>query len=143
MWLKEEVRSTAGSRFIVNQRGQGILDTLLVCILVGILIGTVIPYYQRLAQEAREAALQMGLVNIRKGVELYQVIQGHYPPDLKSLVHVQFIIPAREDTFFSGEYLRHRATDRAGNLLDPFGNRYQYDPSKGTVVSGTKGYESW
>lgn len=127
----------------MNQKGQGILDTLLVCILVSILVGTVIPYYQRLAQQAREAALQTGLVNIRKGVELYQVLQGHYPPDLKSLVHAHFIIAAREDTFFSGEYLRHRATDLEGNLLDPFGNRYRYDPSKGTVFSGTKGYELW
>lgn len=143
MWSKEEGRATTSSKFIVNQRGQGILDTLLVCILVSILIGTVIPYYQGLAQEAREAALQVGLVNIRKGVELYQALQGHYPPDLKNLMHTQFIIPAREDTFFSGEYLRHRATDPTGNLLDPFGNRYQYDPSRGTVVSGTKGYESW
>jgi type II secretory pathway pseudopilin PulG len=121
----------------------GIFDTLLVCILVSILIGTVIPYYQQLAREAKETALQTGLANIRKGIDLYRVLQGRLPADLKSLVHARYIIPAREDTFFSGEYLRSQATDSTGNLVDPFGNQYRYNPLKGTVSSGTEGYETW
>lgn len=128
---------------IRNQKGAGILETLLVCILMSILIGMVIPYYQRLAQEAKEAALQTSLSQIRKGVELYSVLQGHFPTDLKSLVNARYVIPVRENTFFSGEYLRKQVLDDEGNLLDPFGNRYRYKPKNGTVNSETEGYENW
>ncbi len=143
MWSKEEVSPTSPFALIRNERGLGILDTLLVCILVSILIGTAIPYYQQLTLGAREAALQTGLANIRKSIELYQVLQGHYPSELRSLLHARYVVPVREDTFFSGEYLRNQAIDAKGNLLDPFGNQYQYNPKDGTVLSGTQGYETW
>lgn len=143
MWSKEEGRATSAWRVFRNERGLGLFDTLLVCILVSILIGTVIPYYQRLEKKAREAALQTGLANLRKGVELYHLLQGEFPTDLKRLVHARYVIPVREDTFFSGEYLRDQAVDDEGNLLDPFGNRYRYDPKNRTVSSGTEGYEDW
>lgn len=142
MWSKEG-RATSTGRPFRNEQGSGIFDTLLVCILVSILIGTVIPYYQRLEREAREAALQTGLANIRKGIELYHLLQGELPINLRRLVHARYVIPIREDTFFSGEYLRNQAVDEEGNLLDPFGNRYRYDPKKGAVASETEGYENW
>lgn len=141
MWSKGGDKAIA--RSLQNEKGLGILDTLFVCILVSILIGTVIPYYERLEQEAREVTLQTGLANIRKGIELYQALKGQNPSDLKSLVRARYVIPTRQDTFFSGEYLRAQAQDKEGNLLDPFGNRYEYDRNNGKVSSGTKGYETW
>lgn len=87
--------------------------------------------------------MQTGLANIRKGIELYQVLEGRNPADLKSLVHKRYVIATRQDTFFSGEYLRAQAQDKEGNLLDPFGNRYRYDSKNGTVAPETKGYEKW
>jgi type II secretory pathway pseudopilin PulG len=126
----------------INQKGAGVFETLLVCILLSILIGTVIPYYQKLAYDAREVALQSSLMNLRKAIELYTILQGKYPPDLKSLVNRKYVIPVRDDTFFSGEYLRDQVTDAEGNLLDPFGSRYRYDSKKGKVSSLTEGYES-
>jgi len=128
---------------IRNQRGAGIFEILLVCILISLLVGMVIPYYQRLAQKAREVTLQSGLIQIRKGVELYRVLQGHYPSDLKSLVHARYLIPIQEGTFFSGEYLNQQTMDAEGNLLDPFGNSYRYNNKDGTVSSSTKEYEKW
>src|SRR3989338_1471240 len=125
MWPREEDRSIFSP--IMNEKGLGILDTLFVCILVSILIGTVIPYYQRLEREAKEAALQTGLVNIRKGIELYQALQGSFPRDLRNLVKKRYVIAARNDSFFSGEYLTAQATDAQGNLIDPFGVPYIYN----------------
>lgn len=139
----EEIRFAFLEMRIRKQKGTGTLETLLVCILVSILIGAVIPYYQQMMQRARESALQTGLVNIRKSIELYRALEGRYPADLKRLVHARYVIPVRKDTFFSGEYLRNQAVDAKGNLLDPFGNQYQYDPKDGTVFSETEGYESW
>jgi competence protein ComGC len=141
MWLKGEGKIIVSP--FRNQKGLGIFDTLLVCIFVSVLIGMVIPYYQTLAQNAREVALKTGLANIRKGIELYQALQGHNPPDLKKMVRTRYIIATREDTFFSGEYLRAQAEDGEGDLIDPFGNRYRYDPKDGSVTSGTKEYEKW
>lgn len=141
MWSKGEDKAIVP--LLRNEKGLGILDTLFVCILVSILIGTVFPYYQTLAQEARESALQTGLANIRKGVELYHVLQGDYPENLKDLVRKRYLIAAGQKAFFSGEYLQAQAQDPEGNLLDPFGNRYLYDKKNGIVASGTKGYEKW
>lgn len=125
-----------------NQKGLTLLETLLVCIIIGALIGIAIPYYQRLAQEAKEVTLRAGLVNIRGGVGLYQVLEQHYPVDLKNLIQRKYLLPVHGE-IISREYLIAQATDTEGNLLDPFGNRYRYDPATGAVTSSTKGYESW
>jgi Tfp pilus assembly protein PilE len=128
---------------IRDQKGAGVFETLLVCILVAILIGTVIPYYRNLTREAKEVALQGSLVNLRKAVELYHILQGKYPLDLKRLATEKYVIPIRGDTFFSGEYLRAQAVDTDGYPIDPFGARYRYDPQKGKVASASRGYETW
>jgi hypothetical protein len=121
----------------------GAFDSLLVCIVLGILAGVFIPPYQRLAREAKEAVLQIGLFNLRKGVELYHAVHGRYPASLETLVRKKYAIPFRNDTFFSGEYLSAMAVDPEGRLIDPFGSRYRYDGKTGIVVSGTVGYEGW
>lgn len=126
-----------------NQKGAGALETLFVCIVVSILIGVVIPYYQKLEQEGKEITLKTGLMNIRKGIELYQALQGFYPADLKTLVQARYAIPFRDNSVFSGEYLSSQTVDPEGNLLDPFGNRYRYNKKDGTVFSGTSGFEKW
>lgn len=143
MWSKGEDRATSAWKHFRNERGLGIFDTLLVCILVSILIGIVIPYYRGMEREAKESALQTGLAALRKGIELYRLLEGEFPTDLKNLAHARYVIPVREDTFFSGDYLRGQTLDKEGNLLDPFGNRYRYDPKNGAVTSATGGYEDW
>ena len=141
MWSRGEDKAIFPP--LKNEKGLGILDTLFVCILVSILIGTVIPYYQKLEREAREVALRTGLANIRKGIELHYTLQGRFPSNLKSLLNKRYIVAARSDTFFSGEYLRAQAVDKEGNLLDPFGNHYKYNEKNGNVHSESRGYESW
>ena len=126
-----------------NQKGAGVLETLLVCIVVSIMIGFVIPYHQKMAQEAKETALSTGLASIRKSIQLYALLHGKFPKDLKDLVQERYLLPIREDTFISGEYLRAQAVDNEGRLIDPFGSRFIYDQKGGTVQSGTKVYERW
>ena len=125
-----------------NQKGFTALETLFVCIIIGILIGIAWPYYLRLEREAKEVTLRTGLVNIRSGIGLYHALQQNYPADLKNLVRRKYLLPVR-DEIISGEYLMAQAVDGEGNLLDPFGNRYRYDPGSGQVVSSTEGYENW
>ena len=143
MWPGEEVKSAPQAALIKNKKGSAVFETLLVCILIGVVIGAVFPYFHRATNEAREVALRSGLNNIRKGVQLYHFLNRDYPTDLRSLVHQQYVAPARDDTFFKGEYLSEQTLDSEGNLLDPFQNPYQYDRKRGKVVSGTKDYETW
>lgn len=126
-----------------KDKGLGIIDTLIVLVLISIMIGVVIPRYLGIAEEARETALQSGLLNIRMAIRVYRMVNERYPEDLKALVNKRFILTVREDTIFTQEYLRTLAVDEEGYPLDPFGNRYRYDPMSGYVASATEGYENW
>lgn len=126
----------------LNEKGGGILDTLLVCILVGVLIGIFFPYYYKTVLEGKEVALRADLLTIRKGIQLYRILENKYPADLKSLIHQKYVV-TRGDTFFTGEYLNAQRVNAEGNPIDPFGNPYRYKMQHGIVSSETKGYVTW
>ena len=128
---------------IREEKGLGIIDTLVSLVVIAILIGVVIPRYQGMAQDAQETALRISLGGIRKGIMAYVIINKRIPGDLRDLVTEKVILPVREDTMFTTRYLKGIALDDAGHLLDPFGNRYGYDTKNGAVYSTTKGYEKW
>jgi hypothetical protein len=143
MSLKEGDKSTWAAILIRGQEGKGALETVLTCIVIGIVTGVLFPYYHNTLQEAKEVALRTGLLNIRKTVQLYHLVERQYPPDLKSLVQKRLMLPGREDTFFLEEYLNAVTFNPEGKLLDPFQNPYRYDSKSGKVISGTEGYETW
>ena len=109
--------------------------TFLIWIFGGI-IGT-------LAQNARETALRYGLNNLRLSLNLYKMLKGSYPEDLKGLMQSTIILTKSDKMFFSEKFLFSLATDKQGNAIDPFGNKFYYDFRKGVVGSQTKGYENW
>lgn len=141
MWSREEDNKIAIAK--VGVRGIGILDTLYVCILVGLLIGFLWPYHREIVRKAKETTLRADLVSIRKAIELHDAIEGEYPVSLSRFARKKFVIETRGDTLFSREYLNALKIDPQGYLLDPFSNRYRYDPQTGHVASITRGYESW
>lgn len=126
-----------------NEKGLGIIETIIVCLLVAILFGVLIPKYQRMARDAREVALRMGLTNIRTAIQLYTLLNTRPPEDLKELLGKRYLIPTKDGTIFNDQYLKTLALDNEGYPIDPFGNRYIYDPKDGRVSSKTKGYEGW
>ncbi|HUK55951.1 MAG TPA: type II secretion system protein [Nitrospiria bacterium] len=126
-----------------GEQGLGIIDTLIVVVLISIFIGVLIPKYQRMAQAAREAALQISLGNLRKAVQVYVLTRQKIPADLKDLMREHYTLPIKEGTLFTDQYLKTKALDESGNPVDPFGNPFGYDPSNGRVYSTTKGYEKW
>lgn len=130
----------SGSR---RPRGLTLFDTLLVCVLVSVLIGAFMNYYDRTVRKARETALQTGLANIRLSVQLFRAVNGRYPGDLKELLRSKLLMPTREGSLLDQEYLRAQALDAGGNPVDPFGWRYRYEPAGGRVSSATAGYEEW
>ncbi|MBI3595848.1 MAG: type II secretion system protein [Nitrospirae bacterium] len=126
-----------------GEQGLGIVDTLIVLVLISIFIGVLLPKYQRMAQEAREVALQISLGNIRKAMQMYVLTKQKIPTDLRVLMNERYAFPIKEGTIFTDQYLKAIALDEAGYPMDPFGNRFGYDPSNGRVYSTTKGYEKW
>jgi type II secretory pathway pseudopilin PulG len=120
-----------------------VFDTVLVCLLVAGLTVAFMTYYGPIAREARHTALKVGLANIRLSTELYRALNGRYPGDLKELLSERFLIPTEQGIFLNDWYLRAQALDPSGYPVDPFGERYQYEPASGRVSSGTRGYQNW
>lgn len=81
--------------------------------------------------------LQAQLSQLRLAITTYKTLNKVNPPDLTSLTKLTY-------SFEPGEaakpYLSNMGTSKDGKLLDPFGNPYVYDASKGWVASTTPGY---
>ncbi len=137
-----------GERWVGNQRGMTILDTLITLSLIAILIWVAFPRYERLAVEAQKVALRNELGGIRLALQLYKIRNNRYPADLRVLLKEQYLWPTgqepgKEGAIFKQAYLEAQSLDVEGHLLDPFGNRIAYNPQTGRVWSQTKGYEAW
>lgn len=126
-----------------EQAGFTVFDTLLVCILIAGLMAVWMAYYGQMIRQAKETALQTDLSSIRLSIQLYRLLNGRYPGDLKELLTRRFLMPTKEGTIFNDQYLRAQALDHRGYPVDPFGERYRYDPVLGRVSPGTRGYENW
>jgi len=140
----EEVRNRTR-----DQRGLTVIDAVITVCLIGLLFGIVVPKYRRVAHEAQEAALQSELANIRASIKLFKMLIGRNPGSLREMVEKEILLPARtgSDDFsrsvFAKKYLMPHAVDDEGNILDAFGNPFQYDLPRGVVRATTGGYESW
>jgi competence protein ComGC len=131
-----------------NAKGLTIIDAVITLCLIGILIGVVIPKYQRVAREAREAALRTELSNIRISIRLFTMLNGRHPASLGEMIEKKVMLPARigggyTGSIFKESYLMKNAVDAEGNKVDAYGNPFLYDPQRGEVRSSTKGYENW
>jgi competence protein ComGC len=133
-----------------SEKGLTVLDAVITLCLIGILIGVVIPYYQRLAVDAQKVALKTGLANIRTSIRLFRILNNRNPVNLKELVEKKAMLPARGgpdkytgSLFLKESFLMEFAVDRNGNIIDAFGNPFDYDTVKGEVKATTKGFENW
>ena len=77
------------------------------------------------------------------------MLKGRLPSSLKDLLKENLVIPKRD---ISGReykivviesFTGPMTVDSEGLPVDPFGNRFSYDPGTGRVSSTTAGYETW
>lgn len=134
--------------WLKNAPGLTIVDAVITLCLIGILIGVVIPNYQRVAREAQEAALKAELANIRTSIRLFKMVNGRYPTSLREMIEKKVMMPAQlgggiTGSIFKESYLMMNAVDAQGNKIDAYGNSFVYDSRRGEVNSSTKGYENW
>ena len=131
-----------------DAKGLTIVDAVITLCAIGILVGFVIPKYQRVAHEAQEAALKTELSNIRTSIRLFKMLNGRNPASLREMIEMKVMFPARigsgySGSFFKQSYLMKNAVDEEGNKVDAYGNPFLYNPQRGEVRASTKGYENW
>jgi type II secretory pathway pseudopilin PulG len=138
--------------------GYGIVETSVVVAVVAVLIFVVVTHYSRNLSESRETAIRSELATLRNTINLFTAVKGRCPTTLQELVSAEYALPykagiaepikdesgkieIREKVFFDPKYLEAYAVDAEGNILDPFGNPYVYEPKECTVHTGSPGYE--
>jgi len=127
-----------------NEGGRTAFEAILVTILIAILLLVAIERFLVSIHLVRETTLRVELSNIRRAIGLYLATKGRLPDSLKQLVEERVLVPKQEiPIILEWPYLQAMVVDEEGYLLDPFGNRFLYDPKTGGVKPGTKGYELW
>ena len=132
-----------------NRSGFTAIDAAITICLAGVLIGIVIPKYQRVAHEAQEVATKARPRKVRTSIKLFKALNERNPKSLNELIEKEVILPARigndpyTGSLFRDKYLMAHAVDSKGNRIDAFGNPFVYDLRKGEVRATTKGYENW
>lgn len=139
------IKARKRSKILRTRNGYGIVETLIVIIIISIFTLVVMSRYEDTLWEARKTALQAELINIRHSITLFKITRKRYPNSLNELVSTKIIFPHSDpkEGVFRGKYLEHYSVDEKGNILDPFGLPYLYNPAIGEVKSQKKGFESW
>jgi len=134
---------------LASSSGRTALESVLVVILVFGLAGLASDRFLSNVRQIRATALTIELANLRSAVNFYAALKGNLPKNLKELLRARVILPKRGikgDRFtleIAGGLVESMNVDSGGYPLDPFGNRYSYDPATGMVRSTTPGYGSW
>lgn len=93
-----------------------LIELMLVVIIIGVLIAMVMPRLTGRSEQARRVAAQADIEsNISMALDMYELDNGEYPPDLDALLKK----PTPEPPNWNGPYLKKRPRD-------PWGEPYQY-----------------
>lgn len=111
-----------------------VIVTAIVLLTVALSIGL----YSARSRVIKGNLLVSELANLRAAILLYHRLNRATPPDLAALVSTNYEIGESKQP-----YLERLPADSGGELRDPFGGAYRYDPKTGWVSSTTRGYERW
>ncbi|NQT47141.1 MAG: type II secretion system protein [Candidatus Omnitrophica bacterium] len=129
---------------LINKRGLTLLELAFTLTIIGLFCGLLMVLIWKTTIVGKEEALRIELKNLRISLVLHKATRKEYPEDLKIFLHTKYNKPMGSDEVLYGEeFLSSVGRDEAGCLVDPFDNRFYYDPKKGTINSATKGYENW
>jgi hypothetical protein len=120
-----------------------VYEALVVCVVAALVFVGIHRYFEPTIRAAQEVALRTGLSAMRSAVKLYEIHEHHTPPDIQTLLGRGYLQPTAQGSVFVPAYLLNQALDADGFPVDPFGNRFLYDPATGRVHSQTPGYGTW
>ncbi len=75
---------------------------------------------------------------LRSSLMTYKLVNHKSAQDLKQLSTEYYEVGGEKKT-----YIDSLPVNKAGVVVDPFGNPYKYDPANGWVSSTTQGFERW
>ena len=126
-----------------NERGRSLWENLVLgAIMVG-MIYVVVLYYQKTATQARLNVLESDMRNMRLGISLYLYRNAKVPEDIRDLEKKEVVEYTAGEGLIKREYVKLITKDEEGYPLDPFGNRYDYNPETGMIHPTSPGYENW
>lgn len=113
------------------------LSVAIVVLVVGFLVGSNI-YYQQRAGKQKTLFYQLQI--LRNAINLFKIVNSKDPENLRVLATGYYKFPGEDQT---RRYIENAPIDERGEVVDPFGNIYNYDAVSGWIRSSTKGYEFW
>jgi type II secretory pathway pseudopilin PulG len=118
-------------------------ELVIALIIISIFAGSLAMFIIRTAHVAKETALRHSLENLRSTLVLYKTIKRENPKTLKELLQAKYGFGTSQEVLFGDKFLSVVGRDDKGYPIDPFGNRFYYNPRKGTIRSLTEGYKNW
>ena len=120
-------------------RGRAKYETVIITIIVVLAIALSVGLYSGRAKIHNGKRLINELQGLRTGIELYMMLNKSIPPSLETLA---------KSTYDAGDgtqrpYIENLPTNDKGQVIDPFGHPYDYDPKTGYVYSTAPGYQNW
>ncbi|MBN1794618.1 MAG: hypothetical protein JW844_06605 [Candidatus Omnitrophica bacterium] len=122
-----------------SQTGFTILEFTICFFIALIFFCFILMHLESTLKTTRESALKQELGTLRKCVKVWYVFNDGYPRDLRELFAGRMF--GSSEPSFNPELLTSIAQDEYGYPVDPFRNRYMYDPMTGKVSSTTPGQE--
>ncbi len=129
--------------FLGSEKGRSLWENLVLGTLLVGMIYVAVLYYGKVSDQARLKVLESDMRNLRLGISLYLYHKGAVPEDIRDLEKKECIEYTAGGELIKREYVKLITKDKEGYPLDPFGNRYHYDPKTGMVHPTTPGYENW
>ena len=126
-----------------SEKGRSLWENLILGAILAGMIYVAVLYYGKVAEQARMKVLESDMRNMRLGISLYLYKNGKVPEDIRDLEREKTIEYTAGGELIRREYVKLITKDEEGYPLDPFGNRYHYNPKTGMVHPATPGYENW
>ena len=89
----------ASSRSSRQQRGFTLIELIIVCAMISILVGVMIPVYKIHVLHANEAVLKQDLYHMRTAIDQYTQDKGKAPQDLNDIVTAGYLHAIPKDPF--------------------------------------------
>lgn len=86
----------------------------------------------------KSRVLVQELASLRSSLILYKLINRENPPSLQSLASGEY-----QAGDVKRPFVESVPVARGGEMIDPFGNPYRYDPGTGWIWSTSPGFEAW
>lgn len=120
-------------------RARAKYEVVIVIIIVVLAVALSIGLYAGRTKIYNGKRLINELQGMRTAVQLYITLNHSVPPSLETLAKSTF--DAGDET--QRPYIENLPINDKGEVIDPFGHPYKYNPQKGYVYSTTPGYENW